>query len=655
MGSPYLSSGESITMTTHRVSVDSIPYDVMLTTHRLTLIDSRYARFEPRMIAFGDILTVKSGAASTGEPVIILSYTDAEEKTREMNLIFSQQPGEHRKQERDHWVKKLMESIIAERTEPATGDGTPAADSGGMQPSVRRWVAPEGIALHTPLTRRDTAPPEITITPDNEGTLFERPAPQNIPENKPGETDSDLFETGELVETISRTVPEPAVPAAAKYDYGVIDEEGEEGFIPPAPLQDEDALHKFHTIVIPFDPASAPDSSSTPSQKVKPQEQQNIPTETILAAAASLIPKKPAGETAAQGSPEDKTVVSGRSEDPGHSIEVTTEMAPVPAPGFSPAQGEGPPVGKIPPVIHPAKESPPVTTPVGKKARRKKKVPESPAGPVPHVADVKKAASIKPAGEIPDKKSPAPEPAREERPGIHESIGAAREDPALISAAGKQGKSRKPPAPGSAGNTDSGGSEEPAKEEQIPGPGEPREPKVPVKNGNRGMVMIIFVIVILLALTGATVLLLSDTLLTSGTPQGPVTNPTVTTQPTTAPLALTTIPASGAGFRVVYNGDFAGELGNPGRLGPVYGTGDMFFPVQKNDGLMQASVQKQDNSGNILTVEAYNNGKMIYTRNVSTPMGSLAILIDARTGEIPGMTTVTTTGNQTGQSQPIYY
>ncbi len=613
MGSPYLSSGESITMTTHRVSVDSIPYDVMLTTHRLTLIDSRYARFEPRMIAFGDILTVKSGAASTGEPVIILSYTDTEEKNQEMNLIFSQQPGEHRKQERDHWVKKLMESIIAERTEPAAGDGTPAADSGGMQPSVRRWVAPEGIALHTPLTRRDTAPPEITITPDNEGTLFERPAPQNVPENKPGETGPDLFETGEPVEPIPPIVPEPAVPAAAKYDYGVIDEEGEERFTHPAPLQDEDALHKFHTIVIPFDPASAPDSSSTPSQKVKPQEQQNIPPETILAAAASLIPKKPAGE---------------------------------------PAE---PPAEKIPPVIHPAKESPPAATPPGKKTRRKKKVPESPAGPAPHVADVTKAASTKPAGDIPDKKSPAPEPAREEPPEIHESVGAAREDPAILSAAGKQGKSRKHSAPKGVGNTDTGGSEESSSNEQAPGPGEPREPKVPVKNGNRGMVMIIFVIVILLALTGATVLLLSDTPLTGGPSQGPITNLPVTTQPTTAPLALTTIPASGAGFRVVYNGDFAGELGNPGRLGPVYGTGDMFFPVQKNDGLMQASVQKQDNSGNILTIEAYNNGKMIYTRNVSTPMGSLAILIDARTGEIPGMTTVTTTGNQTSQSQPIYY
>ena len=654
MGSPYLSSGESITMTTHRVSVDSIPYDVMLTTHRLTLIDSRYARFEPRMIAFGDILTVKSGVASTGEPVIILSYTDAEETPREMNLIFSQQPGEHRKQERDHWVKKLMESIIAERTEPAAGDGVPAADTGGMQPSVRRWVAPEGIALHTPLTKRDTAPPEITITPDDKGTLFERPAPQNVPENGPGETEQDLFETGEPVETISRIVPEPAVPAVAKYDYGVIDEEGEGRFIPPAPLQDKDALHKFHTIVIPFVPASAPDSSGTPSQRVKSQEQQNIPTETILAAAASLIPKKPAGEPTVQDSHEDKAVVSGLPEDPGHSIEVTTEMVPVAAPGFSPARGAEPPAGKIPPVIRPAKESPPITTPAGKKARRKKKVPESSDGPAPHVADVKKAASTKPAGDIPDKKSPAPEPAWEESPEIHESVGTTREDPAVISVAGKRGKSRKHPAPEGIGNADSGGSEELAKEEQIPGHREPRGSKVPVKNGNRGMVMIIFVIVILLALTGATVLLLSDTPLISGTSQGPVTNPPVTTQPTTAPLALTTIPASGAGFRVVYNGDFAGELGNPGRLGPVYGTGDMFFPIQKNDGLMQASIQKQDNSGSILTVEAYNNGKMIYTRNVSTPMGSLAILIDARSGEIPGMAPVTTTGNQT-EGKPIYY
>jgi len=136
-----------------------------------------------------------------------------------------------------------------------------------------------------------------------------------------------------------------------------------------------------------------------------------------------------------------------------------------------------------------------------------------------------------------------------------------------------------------------------------------------------------------------------------GSPVTPAT-PIVTVQPTTAP-AMLSIPAQGAGFRVIYSGDFTGEVGNPGRMKVVSGKGDSFFPVQYNNGLVQASIQKQDNSGTILTVEVYNNGKMIYTRSANTPMAQLDVLVDVRTGSVAGMTP--TAENPNPQSTPMYF
>ena len=40
MGSPYLESGESLILTTDRVSVNTVQYDMLLTTRYLILVDA---------------------------------------------------------------------------------------------------------------------------------------------------------------------------------------------------------------------------------------------------------------------------------------------------------------------------------------------------------------------------------------------------------------------------------------------------------------------------------------------------------------------------------------------------------------------------------------------------------------------------------------
>jgi len=60
-GSPYLESGESFILTTDRVRVNTVQYDLLLTTRYLILIDVRYAQFQPQMIPLLTIQSVKGG------------------------------------------------------------------------------------------------------------------------------------------------------------------------------------------------------------------------------------------------------------------------------------------------------------------------------------------------------------------------------------------------------------------------------------------------------------------------------------------------------------------------------------------------------------------------------------------------------------------
>jgi hypothetical protein len=76
MDSPYLESGESIVLTTDRVSVNSEQYDLLLTTRYLILVDIRYAQFQPQKIPLLAILSVKGGKISTGDLVITLFFSD---------------------------------------------------------------------------------------------------------------------------------------------------------------------------------------------------------------------------------------------------------------------------------------------------------------------------------------------------------------------------------------------------------------------------------------------------------------------------------------------------------------------------------------------------------------------------------------------------
>jgi hypothetical protein len=137
----------------------------------------------------------------------------------------------------------------------------------------------------------------------------------------------------------------------------------------------------------------------------------------------------------------------------------------------------------------------------------------------------------------------------------------------------------------------------------------------------------------------------------------PLPTPSIqqTPQPTPTPLI---IPTTGVWVQVGYPRNYSGWIGKTGSMRGVTGSGDQIYKIPGSEGIVQVQIQKVDNSGDTLTVEVYRDGEVISRRTVSIPMGSIELLIDAKTGNPPGMTpTVTPSGNQTGSSsgQIMYF
>ena len=219
MGGPYLESGESIVLTTDRVSIDAVMYQAMLTTRRLILIDSRNTRFEPGIVPISAIQTVRSGKAATNEPVIVLTLheqglTGADTRV----LIFSQEPGENRKPDRDLWVKTFIELSVSGREVRSEKEIPAVEEQAGMRPSIRRWVAPDIIRPRTDNFPVNEPAPEITISPEDPepvSTASQVSAPSgpvrrdgDVTDEEKGYQDILIHATQTAVQSLAKKQPE---------------------------------------------------------------------------------------------------------------------------------------------------------------------------------------------------------------------------------------------------------------------------------------------------------------------------------------------------------------------------------------------------------------------------------------------------------------
>ena len=294
MDSPYLESGESIVLTTDRVSVNSDQYDLLLTTRYLILVDIRYALFQPQKIPLLAILSVKGGKIATGDLVITLFFSDTSRTggSEQMNLIFSRHPGEQRERERDEWLKRLMELIVSARQE-IIGSGTTSTDQKiGIQPATRRTVAPEMQPPHTTAINIHSAPIELNIIPDEP----ESPAfPEEEPEHEAGHAEQSVeqlpADSGTVTaspDTVPSIVPEIIAAPASQ------EEQAESPGIPDATTQPEvtppDSGMKTtspETI-----PPIVPEIIAAPATREEPTESPRIPDASIGMCSGWFVPSR---------------------------------------------------------------------------------------------------------------------------------------------------------------------------------------------------------------------------------------------------------------------------------------------------------------------------------------------------------------------------
>ena len=606
-GSPYLESGESLILTTDRVSVNTVQYDVLLTTRYLILVDVRYAQFHPQMIPLLTIQSVKGGKTANGELAITLFFADtgSSSTSESMVLLFSQQPGEQRKRERDEWLKTLMGLLVSARQENSYDSITTADPEIGIRPSMRHPNAPDIPHPYTKVVDTRPAQIELIIIPDEPESPVFSEEKQKLP---------DIAFPGE--ETESEVTPAPC----AMEETPVVSQDRPESpdtILPPAPIIEETAIDSQ-------EPTESPDTLLTPVPVV---EETAIGSHEAVSRDTPLVPafeEVPGDEEADSGSPKTVSVsllaaVKSLSSPQGRSGVPDTGFPPLPDIEETPVASRG--VMGSPDTLLPPEASKIVAYSSIQEEKPEQILP-------PETSTVQEKPGASQDDTVCTDLPTSPEPVTVESPAVS-----------------RQDSPHSEPVPPEAGNGDES-VQQSAPEATLPSPVSP-PPSAGPGSRRQTFIAVAVIIFIVLGIAGVMVFYPQN-------PTAPGTEPTLLPTPTIQQTPQPTpviIPPTGVWVRVSYPRSYYGWVGNTGSLRGVNGSGDQIYKIPVIDGFVQAQIFKSDNSGDTLTVEVYRDGDVISVRNVSIPMGSIELLIDAKTGNPPGMTPmVTPSGNQTGSN-----
>jgi hypothetical protein len=179
----------------------------------------------------------------------------------------------------------------------------------------------------------------------------------------------------------------------------------------------------------------------------------------------------------------------------------------------------------------------------------------------------------------------------------------------------------------------------------------PRKPRASAASKNRTMIAAAVVVVIVVVVAVMAYLVAPSLFGRGTTPLPPVTialTTTMTTVPTPVPTTIATlppttpvtaipttiaavaVPQTGVWIKVTYAGSFTGSAGAPGRFRDISDNGDHVYQLAVKDEIVTASIQKQDNSGNKLTVGIYSQGQLVKSGSVTAPKGTVNIAADLR-------------------------
>jgi hypothetical protein len=648
MSSPYLKSGEFIILTTDRVCIKSVQYEVLLTTRHLILVDIRYAQFQPQAIPLSTILSVKGGKIATGEMVIILSFSDTSSTgdSGPMVLIFSQLPGEQRKRERDEWLKKLMGLIVSVRQETVNTSLPITDEEGGIRPSMRRSVAPEKIPPYTTVIDTRPVPVELTILPEEPESL---PVPEEVQE-LPGA--AFLEEDTKSEEVASGTPDGEETPPASGREAGSSDT------IPPPEVReivDSTSVPKNEAELQAMEPIGIPAAREIPGAAEADTRAQKSFTLTLREVVKSLISpkeKRKLPDTGTSSLPGIEETEAAQQEEPGspdtilspeekenvESITVPEEKAELPdmEPSVISTAGEIPDTAEA---DTPAEKSFTLTLQEAVKSlvsfKEMRELPDTGTSSVPYIDETESAQQEEPGS--PDLPT-SPEPEVVESPTVF------KEDSELSGVITLN-----------AGDIAEPG-QQPAEEATPQIPKSPLPPDGTDSQRQTVIGVMAIILVILGIFWGA--VFYPQYFATPNKEPVPIPTPTLQqipqqqtpVQQTPVPTQVV-IPTAGVWVRVVYDGNYYGWVGNPGSLQGVNGSGDQIYKIRESDGIVQVEIYKDDNSGNTLMIEIYRNGELITRQARSIPMSSIELLVDAKTGNPPGVTSVVANEtNLTGSS-----
>src|SRR5512136_832587 len=120
MSYPELYSDERVVLQAQNVKVKSVSFEVVLTTRRLVLIDTKKHSIPPQEINLATLKDVESGENAIRDPTITISIITISGNTRQMVLTFSKTSGGERRRECDDWVRALRQNITSTIYHPVT-------------------------------------------------------------------------------------------------------------------------------------------------------------------------------------------------------------------------------------------------------------------------------------------------------------------------------------------------------------------------------------------------------------------------------------------------------------------------------------------------------------------------------------------------------
>ncbi len=533
MSYPELYSDERLVLQAQNVKVKSVSFEVVLTTRRLVLIDTKKNSIPPQEINLATLKDVEGGENAIRDPTITISIITISGNTRQMVLTFSKTSGGERRRECDDWIRALRQNItstiyhpVSQVPVPREQEPAPAAQPPAAQPPAH---SPHRIEI------TNTPPPKKRIE-------IARPM-KKITESAPAmpiPVETTSLPTGSFCNRCGNRVPPESVfcnrcgtPVVQDADSFNAPPDQAAG-VPqqPAPVVEQ--------VQITTDPGSVPatDKKDRPIEDVIHSIEPLIEDSVPRTAPAPLVPSKlPLHSTQPPDTAEPADQVLMTAAD---TSTTGTADAGTPSPG----------------VLLPAVQWPVISKPAEEVVS-----PPPPAAPLP---------------------SPVREPL----------------------------------------------------------------PVAPQKKGSFATIAVL-ALVVLAVIAGVYFFMQGQSGTPGITPTPQITVVATTIPPTADPAGVTTtnptaiprqvtlspalIPPSGVWVIVSYPNIYSGEIGTPGRLREISGTGTMPYQISTTDGPVVVNIQKDDGSAAILAVDVYKDGTLMKHAETISPKGIIEIQASLKT------------------------